>query len=168
MPAGLAGTFLLTETDHYDILIIIMITKKLFSRRKSAQRERIWQIVAEDGSHPTALQVYDRLRLESPRASLGNVYRNLRILAEEGRLAGNKFRDGTFHYDAVTEHHHHFICQHCHRVFDLGLADQKRIYELARSSARHRIESFTVQFYGVCEACISQRKTRRLSSRGKK
>jgi Fur family peroxide stress response transcriptional regulator len=146
-----------------------MIIKKFPKTRKSAQRERIWQIVAEDGGHPTAQKVYDRLRLESPRASLGNVYRNLRILAEEGRLAGNKFRDGSFHYDAVTEHHNHFICQHCHGVFDLELADDKRINELARRSSRHRIDSYTIQFFGICEACVSKKKNvRRFSSRRKK
>ena len=55
-------------------------------QRFSQQRERIYQAVRISVEHPTAQMVYDTLRPEMPRLSLGTVYRNLHQMAQEGRL----------------------------------------------------------------------------------
>ena len=47
-------------------------------RRFSHQRERIYAAVLNSHAHPTAEMVYQRLKPEMPRLSLGTVYRNLR------------------------------------------------------------------------------------------
>ena len=46
-------------------------------RRFSRQRERIYQAVRASQVHPTAQMVYEELRAQMPRLSLGTVYRNL-------------------------------------------------------------------------------------------
>ena len=56
------------------------------SQRFSHQRERIYRAVLESQDHPTAEMVYQRLKPELPRLSIGTVYRNLQLLAREGRL----------------------------------------------------------------------------------
>ena len=48
--------------------------------------ERIYQTVLERRDHPTAEMVYQQLKPEMPRLSLGTVYRNLQQMAREGRL----------------------------------------------------------------------------------
>lgn len=123
------------------------------TRRRSAQRERILEIVAAHNDHPTAAQVYDRLRLESKRASLGNVYRNLSILEEEGRLARKRLRDGLEHFDAIVSPHSHFVCEICGAVSDLELPLMDEMTDEARRLTRHDIRGGTVQFYGVCVEC---------------
>ena len=55
-------------------------------RRYSRQRERIYQAVHASQEHPSAQMVYDLLREELPRLSLGTVYRNLHQMAQEGML----------------------------------------------------------------------------------
>lgn len=55
-------------------------------QRFSHQRERIYQAVRDSGEHPTAEMVYQSLKPEMPRLSLGTVYRNLHQMAQEGRL----------------------------------------------------------------------------------
>ena len=55
-------------------------------QRYSQQRERIYQAVRDSREHPTAQMVYDALRPELPKLSLGTVYRNLQQMASEGRL----------------------------------------------------------------------------------
>ena len=54
--------------------------------RYSHQRERIFRAVSERCDHPTANMVYEQLKLEMPRLSLGTVYRNLNQLADAGRV----------------------------------------------------------------------------------
>ncbi|MCK7513189.1 MAG: hypothetical protein MZV70_60295 [Desulfobacterales bacterium] len=41
--------------------------------------------------------------------SLGNVYRNIAILLEEGRIQSGEFGSGIVRYDAVTASHYHFV-----------------------------------------------------------
>lgn len=55
-------------------------------QRFSQQRERIYEVVRASGEHPSAQMVYDTLRTEMPRLSLGTVYRNLHQMAQDGRL----------------------------------------------------------------------------------
>ncbi|MCU0275811.1 MAG: transcriptional repressor [Acidobacteria bacterium] len=69
-------------------------------RRKSAQRERIYETILSSKAHPSAQDVYARLKYEMPSLSLGNVYRNIAILLEEGRIQGGEFGSGIVRYDA--------------------------------------------------------------------
>ena len=54
--------------------------------RKTRQLEVVWHEVAGDNSHPTADQIYQRVRRHIPNISLGTVYRNLQKLVAEGKL----------------------------------------------------------------------------------
>ena len=50
----------------------------------SRQRELILETVMENPVHPTADTVYAMVREQEPNISLGTVYRNLNLLAEQG------------------------------------------------------------------------------------
>lgn len=134
-------------------------------RRKSKQRERIYELVRASKNHPTAQTIYDRLKLEMPNLSLGNVYRNIAILLEEGRLQGGEFGSGTVRYDAVTAAHYHFVCERCGAVSDFDMAAREEITDAARQLSPHRITGHTARFFGICADCLaaeeSKSKTRR-------
>ena len=42
---------------------------------------------------------------------MGNVYRNINILIENGLIQASEFGDGIVHYDAIVSIHYHFICK---------------------------------------------------------
>ena len=52
--------------------------------RYSKQREAIRMYLLSTKSHPTAEAVYNNIKNEHPRISLGTVYRNLNLLEEQG------------------------------------------------------------------------------------
>jgi Fe2+ or Zn2+ uptake regulation protein len=54
--------------------------------RNTKQLEVVWNAVKEDASHPTADQVYDKVRKHLPNVSLGTVYRNLQKLVTDEKL----------------------------------------------------------------------------------
>ena len=54
--------------------------------RYSRQREALLQLLRSTTSHPDAEWLYEGLRKENPRISLGTVYRNLRQLADAGEI----------------------------------------------------------------------------------
>lgn len=145
--------WVLTFCSDGGILILRMNTNNKPARRRSTQRERIYQIVDAQDSHPTAVQVYDRLRRELKTASLANVYRNLSILVEEGRLTKKRLRDGLEHFDAIVSPHSHFVCESCGAVSDIDLALKDDITKEARRRTGHDIRGHTIQFYGTCAGC---------------
>lgn len=123
-------------------------------RRKSKQRERIYGAIKSSRAHPTAQSVYDQLKKEMPSLSLGNVYRNIAILLEEGRLQSGEFGSGTVRYDAVVEPHYHFVCERCGAVSDFAMPAHADLTEAARRLSPHRISGHTVRFYGICAGCL--------------
>ena len=126
------------------------------TRRKSKQRELIYEMIAADKAHPTAQQVYDRLKSGLPMLSLGNVYRNIGILLEEKRLRSCEFGSGTVRYDAVTDGHYHFVCDACGGVSDMPMPLQAGITAVARKFSRHTINGHTIRFFGHCASCAGK------------
>jgi Fur family peroxide stress response transcriptional regulator len=134
-------------------------------RRKSEQREKIHEAIMASKAHPTAQDVYDKLKKEMPSLSLGNVYRNIAILLEEGSIQGGEFGSGAVRYDAVVDTHYHFVCERCGTVSDFAMPARDDITAAARRFSTHRIAGHTVRFYGACADCAAaeagKSKTRR-------
>ena len=122
-------------------------------RRYSQQRERIYQVVVASNQHPTAQMVYDTLRQEMPQLSLGTVYRNLRQLAQEGRL---RELDGpTARYDSVLRPHSHIRCLRCGALADAGTPYDPALDQgdVARGWT---VRGHDLLFHGVCPACAEK------------
>lgn len=127
-------------------------------RRKSRQRDAIYEMIKGSSEHPTAQQIYDSLRNRVSTLSIGNVYRNLNILIEEGLITAREFGDGIVHYDAITHNHYHFICTYCGSIIDFPMPVEISIIEAAQGKTGHTITGHTVQFYGICESCQKRMK----------
>ena len=61
-------------------------------KRYSRQRELIYETLKHTKEHPTAEMLYQWLKPENPNLSLGTVYRNLNLLADEGSITRMAFR----------------------------------------------------------------------------
>ena len=123
--------------------------------RYSHQRERIFRVVSERCDHPTANMVYEQLKLEMPRLSLGTVYRNLNQLADDGSLLRLPFPVERF--DANTAPHPHFCCRKCGRVYDLEvLGYDPSLDKIVEKKSGHRIERHELLFTGVCLDCTEK------------
>lgn len=122
-------------------------------QRYSRQREQIYQAVCGTPEHPTAEMVYEQLKPEMPRLSLGTVYRNLRQLVQEGRL---RQMDGpVVRFDSKTELHSHARCVSCGTVVDLdGVAYDKELD--GRVGNGWQIIEHTLVFNGLCPGCIKK------------
>ena len=121
-------------------------------KRYSRQRELIYQAVLGSKEHPTAEMVYQWLKPVAPNLSLGTVYRNLTLLAEEGVLIRMPFP--VERYDADLSAHPHFRCKGCGRVIDLSLPYDEELNAAAGAAAPQlRIEGHTTLFTGLCSDC---------------
>ncbi len=129
--------------------------------RRSKQREIILEELVKLGSHPSAGELYDRVRKRLPRVSLGTVYRNLEIFAREGLVKRLELDGERVRYDGERGDHCHIKCLRCGRIEDLPASapPDGRDRAIVRRSG-YRLVERCVQYLGVCPAC---RKKERVS-----
>ena len=123
------------------------------ARKYSRQRKLIKDFLISRKDHPTADIVYRSVRQENPNISLGTVYRNLTLLAEDGEIRRLDMGDGVDHFDADISPHYHFICRRCGSVIDLEMGNIETITERAAANFDGEIEGHVTYFYGLCARC---------------
>ena len=126
--------------------------------RRSRQRERILELLKETDTHPTANWLYARLRRSFPDLSMGTVYRNLAVLAEQGLVSRIGFGSTFDRFDANTQHHYHFICDICGAIRDLDLPVDESLNQRVRAASGLEARRHDIQFRGTCETCARKHK----------
>ena len=125
-------------------------------KRYSRQRELIHRYLLGSKEHPTAEMVYRALKPENPGLSLGTVYRNLNLLADEGVIV--RMASSVDRYDATIQPHSHFRCRCCGAVKDMAMSYSQALDAQAQQASKHVIESHILLFEGICEDCLQQQK----------
>ncbi len=127
-----------------------MITKKL---KHSRQREALIEILKGTKTHPTADWLYLELRKEFPNVSLATVYRNLKLLSDEGDIIRIDVGSGTEHYDADNSNHYHFVCGKCGSIIDLAIPLIKEVDKAVEEACGGRVDKHSLIFWGMCKKC---------------
>jgi Fur family peroxide stress response transcriptional regulator len=130
--------------------------QQLQGTKRSKQRERIFLTLKRTRQHPTAEWVYEQVREELPRISLGTVYRNLHVLKQQGKIQELDFGEGTRRYDAFTHEHYHFICEECGTVKDLEVPVQADINDRVKNIVAGVVRSHRLDYFGVCSDCLNK------------
>ncbi len=152
-----------------------MITDKKGDFRNTKQRTAILELLRATRSHPKASWIHERLKPEFPDISLGTVYRNLSVLAEQGLILALPTGDGTDRFDADTGEHYHVLCERCGRVDDVpyrpgaGAAndaggespDADTRVPLIRDgdaalATGYRVTGHRLFFFGICPDCLAK------------
>ncbi len=117
------------------------------------QRTVILEELRKSRSHPTADELYARVRRRLPRISLGTVYRNLDVLAERGIIEKLVVGGSQKRFDADTEHHHHVRCLGCGRVQDVPVGGAAAIGAALPEVEGYEITGYRLEFLGHCHRC---------------
>ena len=121
--------------------------------RLTKQRRIILDELRSARTHPSADEVYERVRKRLPNISLGTVYRNLEILCESGMITKLELAGTRKRFDGSTENHYHVRCTVCDRVDDLPLNPIPFIDESVGALVGYEILSHRLEFVGVCPRC---------------
>jgi len=123
-------------------------------RKNSRKRQAMLDILCSSFEHPTAEMLYKQLKPMFPELSLGTVYRNLGILAEEGLVTSVAHVKGQERYDARTAPHAHFVCRCCGGVSDLDLPDVvSNMYGGIEDKYGFEAEGYSLSISGICACC---------------
>lgn len=120
--------------------------------RLTKQRLAVLEALQGTRKHPDANWIYEKVRKEIPRVSLGTIYRTLGVLKEAGLLRELEYGSSLSHYDANTESHPHIVCTNCGRIEDLTLFPG-RLEEQASKATDFLITDHRLEFYGLCPGC---------------
>lgn len=124
-------------------------------RRVTPQRRAIIQVLLEDdGTHPTAEQVFTRVRSVMPDMSHATVYNVLHELVEMGVLLELDLGMGERRYDLNTADHAHLVCLGCGRVEDVDY-DCEALALTPEQARGFQVVDRTIIFRGYCPACAS-------------
>ena len=121
--------------------------------KKSHFRNRLLEDIALTDTHPTAQDLYEKLRADFPRVSLATVYRNLRILVDIGQIARVDIPGDSERFEARLENHYHLICDECGAVRDVPIEVVSDLNARVEEATRYRVERHRIIFYGRCESC---------------
>jgi Fur family transcriptional regulator, ferric uptake regulator len=131
--------------------------------RSTRQRAAIRVAIDGAGRPLTSQEVLDAAQVEVAGLSLATVYRNLKVMLEEGEIVNVLLPGENPRYEPARQaHHHHFQCTSCQRVFD--------VHQCPGDLARLAPKGFTVEhheltLYGRCDACPAP-KGRKRAARG--
>ena len=119
----------------------------------TSQRLAIFNFILSRKDHPTAEQIYQKIRGEYPTISLGTIYKNLHLLKEIGIIQELGFDEGSVRYDPDMDLHVNMVCTNCGKITDYK--DEKienlwndLILDIGIKPKGHRID-----LYYECDDC---------------
>ncbi len=126
--------------------------------RMTKQRQVILEELRMMHTHPTADELYERVRDRLPRISLGTVYRNLEKLAASGMIRRLEKTGSQMRFDGDLHDHQHIRCILCGRIEDIEAEPEPTHcdYKLVAGTGFRLIER-RVEYVGVCPACEAKK-----------
>ncbi|GAB4338998.1 MAG: hypothetical protein Kow0089_11440 [Desulfobulbaceae bacterium] len=124
--------------------------------RMTRQREIILKELKNFPGHPTADELYARVRKKIAHISLATVYRNLEILSKAGWVSKIEISGRQKRFDSDLHHHNHVYCIKCHRIDDVVLRDDTGRDLHPGDACGYEIEGYRVEFKGICPDCLDE------------
>jgi Fur family peroxide stress response transcriptional regulator len=125
--------------------------------RLTPQRIELVRLIAVSDGHPSASQLYSKIKRQFPTMSQATVYKTLALLKEMNQVLEIDLRDDS-HYDGNRpQPHPHLICVNCNKIVDGEMTlDQESIRNLEMASG-YEILRPQISLYGLCPDCRADR-----------
>jgi Fe2+ or Zn2+ uptake regulation protein len=136
------------------MIIVTIIAKGAAGlNRNSKQKEAILKVVKGTASHPDAYMIYEQVKKEIPRISLGTVYRNLKQLKLAGIIREIRIPGDKDLFDGNMEPHYHCYCCKCGRIFDLDEKIDSDLEQRIRCKTGFQVTEQNLEISGICKSC---------------
>ena len=111
-----------------------------------------------DPTHPTAQELFERLRPALPTMSFATVYNTLDALAAAGLCGSLALSPGPARFDPNMMPHHHAVCDRCGLVRDVPVEGRRRPSPdgpALGSAPGFRVRAVEWIYRGLCADCAS-------------
>lgn len=126
------------------------------------QRVAIVRAIADDPTHPTAQEIFDRLQSTMPTMSFATVYNTLAALTNAGLCDSLSLSPGPARFDPNMAPHHHAVCDGCGLVRDVprDAAPAEPARPASPAAGAPALSGFEVRmvehiYRGLCAACAA-------------
>lgn len=123
-------------------------------QKVTPQRLMVLTALRSMPGHPSASEIFGRVRESYPYVDISTVYRTLAALKDLGLVTETDMGAGDLRYQWAGETpHHHLICQRCGDVAEIEHDLMARLGEhlQERYGFTARMDHFAI--FGVCRAC---------------
>lgn len=119
--------------------------------RNTRQRRAIEEAIADADRPLSPREILEAASAKVRGVGLATVYRTLRILIASEKVQSVEIPGESARFEPMKDHHHHFSCRSCGRVFDLG-ACCGHFEELTPPG--FRLEEHELVLFGCCRDCV--------------
>jgi len=134
--------------ENHDRLNERLLTSGL---RATPQREHVYSVLLSKRDHPTAEELFIRVKREMPDISMATVYNCLDALVKCGLARQVTLDRGAARFCPNMREHYHFYCDSCDSVFDVDLPGENG-FGLPKGFVADRVD---LTIHGRCPACAN-------------
>jgi Fe2+ or Zn2+ uptake regulation protein len=123
--------------------------------RQTEQRKAVLETLLAQADHPSAVDLFMRVKSRVPSISLATVYNCLETLTDSGVIRIVNHEREPSRFCANLAEHAHLFCTECNGVTDLPLRKTVPAGEIWDIPEGARIANQNVAFRGLCERCAA-------------
>lgn len=123
-------------------------------QRLTRQRMIILTELQKLKTHPSADAIYEIVKQDVPKISLGTVYRNLETLSELGEIQKVGCGGSVRRFDGNPNNHYHIRCVKCDKIVDACMEVNEKLERDIENKTDFRISGHHVEFIGLCPDCF--------------
>jgi len=122
--------------------------------RNTKVREALLCILQKTQQPFTVSEILTQLRKQGFHTNKTTVYRQMEKMQQQHLVQEVTFPDAIRRFEISGIHHHHLVCQHCHKIFDIILnndlhQEEKMIFQ----KQKFKVLSHSLEFFGLCQHC---------------
>jgi Fe2+ or Zn2+ uptake regulation protein len=121
--------------------------------RFTEQRRAVYDALMDKRDHPTAVEVFMRVKGKVPSISLATVYNCLVTLTDCGLVKTVNHDRESARYCPNLDEHAHLFCEGCGGVTDIPLRAKKRAHDIWELPEDVTISHHEISFRGLCPKC---------------
>jgi len=118
------------------------------------QRLAIYKALIDSKNHPSAENIYNRIRTSFPDIAIDTIYRTLSTFSKIGVIHVVEGYGEVKRYDPDTEPHHHFRCKRCNKIIDLYGNNFGKLKVPHKIKKKYNVSNVKVILEGACDECI--------------
>lgn len=131
--------------------------------RLTPYRAAVLDALRSSQNHPTAAEIYRKVRRRRPGIAYATIYNALDWLTRNGLVSELKFGDAASRYDPIMTRHDHLVCTRCSSLMDHQISLPRRVWSRAGRPHHFRVQQYRLELYGLCSRCSNGRSRRAAS-----
>lgn len=121
------------------------------------QRIAIYKEVLESENHPSAEDIYRKVKESHPGISFDTVNRTLLTFADMGLVQIVEGSGDVRRFDPNSKNHHHFRCKNCSKIIDFYSKNYDNLDIPDELKKDFMITKVRVVLEGLCDFCLKNR-----------